>query len=151
FSSFKPGSPDTVKVSVEGDYIPSDQFLYDTVSEQGCGGFVKDTVIASKPLKARLAAFIHFPTGSVPYQRILTFDLYSSSALTLGSFFLLRPNETRTFPYAHGTFYISDDSIYIAKSGLLNVTAIDTCARQMAGRFSCVFTDVSDTTNQIRL
>src|SRR6266478_6344063 len=35
FGTTKPGSNDTVRVSVTGNYIPSSQFLDDTTSEQG--------------------------------------------------------------------------------------------------------------------
>jgi hypothetical protein len=151
FGTTVPLSRDTVRISASGNYIPSSKFLSDTVSEQGVGGFVKDTTIASKPLRGQISAFLHFPTGSVPYQRILAFQMYNPTGSGLGSFFVVRPNETKPYAYAYGTYYVTDDTIYISKNGVLNVSGVDTCARTMHGTFSGVFMNVADTTDQLRI
>ncbi|GEM_PF-3647668 len=139
-----------------GDYTTSSQFLSDTLASHGAGGFVHDTVVASKPLRGMVVGYLHSPRSGYVYERIIVCELFGAAAgLQPGMYTFSRIGGTPSGNYAQVHFFFSDSvhpfSFFDAKSGSLVLISIDTCAHRIRGVFGGTVADPSDTTKVIQL
>ena len=138
--------------SAQGPYVPSEIFLSDTNSGQGAGGFLADTTLYRKRIKAMLAGYDHRVRGPISGQRLIVFMLNNSSGpVSVGEYRFVSFDATPTpsGKYAYIYFNSTDsafvNSIFEADTGLLSITDLDTASQRVRGTFSGVLKNLSDT------
>ncbi len=136
-----------------GSYKPSADFLNDTISSQGAGGFRFDTTLGGQKISGELCAYIHRYTNSGINEKVIAIQLVNMAGrLDTGVYQLVKTGLHPSLKFGYVTFLLTDSvhilSLFGATSGTFTVTSLDTCAHRIKGTFSGQLydTDPSDTT-----
>ena len=127
--------------AASGKYIPSDQFADDSLS-QGAGGFVYDTSIAGKPLRARFAGYTQRLTHGMLNERLIVFTLYDSlGPLSAGDYVFDLSDTASSGKFAEVNFLFFSDSlsqysVFEGKNGTLTLSLFNTASNHVQGTFS---------------
>ena len=136
-----------------GSYKPSADFLDDTISSHGVGGFSFDTTLGGQKINGELCAYIHIYDNGNILEKVLAIQLVNTSGrLDTGNYQLVKSGLHPSLKFGYVNFLLTDSvhilSLFAAKSGTLSVKSLDTCAHRIKGLFSGQLydTDPSDTT-----
>ena len=127
--------------SADSSYIPSNQFADDTLS-RGAGGFVYDTTVSGRPLKARLSAYIHSFQNGLLNERLIVITLHNNSgSLSTGDYALTLSDSGSASITANIVFLFFSDSLAVysvfeATSGTLSLTSFNADSNHLQGTFS---------------
>ncbi len=134
--------------SVTGPYKPSADFGNDSVSSQGAGGFLHDTVIAHDTITARFAAYTHVVRHDTLYESILVITLTDSAGkIGTGTYRIVKQGAPGGGRSSTITYILNDlthfYSFFASDSGSLTITGLDTCAHHVDATFSGKLYDTS--------
>ncbi len=143
--------------SADSLYIPSNQFADDTLS-WGAGGFVYDTTVSGKPIKARLSAYIHSFQNGLLNERLIVITLHNNSgSLSTGDYALTLSDSGSASITANIDFLFFSDSLAVysvfeATSGTLSLTSFNADSNHLQGSFSCALRGIPpDTSMHIQI